>query len=133
MPIKKKMTPEPRTFKKTSQGTLFGSKSWYRGAKTNTKIPTSLSASANISADFFLSDKVTSVGEPKRYITGSLGCSHQLPIFQIVGTNQPQHRVTEKIGQIAAALTDSDYNLFRSFCLRADLLTNIATIEPFLG
>ena len=77
MPMTKKDIPETSTSVKTLQGTLFGSKSWYRGAKTKIRTPISRSASPYISAECFFSDKITSVFRPKRYTTDYSVCSSE--------------------------------------------------------
>ena len=77
-----------------------GSNNSYKGPNTKTKMPTSRNASPSISAEYFISGKVTSVLRPKRYITGSLGCN-QVSIFQIVRSNESQHRIAKQEGILA--------------------------------
>jgi len=68
MPSQSKMAPTKNTKRKASQRCLFGSKSSYMGANTNTRIPASRRASPPISAVLRFSDKITSVpGEEALY------------------------------------------------------------------
>lgn len=61
MPSSRKKKPTPTMSTKMSHRCFSGSKSWYRGANTRTRVPASRNASPPISAGLFLGCKVTSV------------------------------------------------------------------------
>ena len=70
MPRMSKKPPIIHTKRKTPHFGLYGSKSWYSGAKTRTSVPASLSASPPISAMFRFSCKLPRFwGKPR---TGNL-------------------------------------------------------------
>jgi hypothetical protein len=97
MPSRSKTTATKRVRQSVNQLALLFSKITYRGAKTSTRVPASLSASPTISAVYLCSANRLLHGGSKRTgdcaTSGGLG---QFFVLQIVRRNELKHRAPEQ-------------------------------------
>src|SRR5258708_5491724 len=98
MPSRSKTTATKRTRQSVNQLASLFSKITYRGAKTSTRVPASLSASPTISAVYLCcsGNRLLHGGSQRTddcAMSGSLG---QFFVFQIVRINEFKHRVPEQ-------------------------------------
>jgi hypothetical protein len=97
MPNTRSKIPVKRTKQRVNQLVLLPSNSSYKGAKTSTRVPASLSASPIISSVYFFSANRHPLGEDQRTCDCATLCGFgQFLLFQIVRMNQLKHRIAKQ-------------------------------------
>src|ERR1700683_3961510 len=98
MPSKSKTIATKRTRQSVNQLASLFSKITYRGAKTSTRVPASLSASPTISAVYLCgsANRLLRRGSKRTCNSATLGGFGQLFVFQILGSQQSHESVPKQ-------------------------------------